>query len=34
MKALTVLYVLFIAGAFTGCASWLRAVWLRHREEP
>lgn len=34
MKALTVLYVLFLAGAFTGFASWARAVWLRHREEP
>ncbi len=34
MKALTVLYVLFLAGAFTGCAGYLRAAWLRHREEP
>ena len=34
MKALTVLYVLFIAGAFTGCASYLRAAWLRHKEGP
>ena len=33
MKADTVLYVLFIAGAFTGCAGYLRAVWLRHRED-
>ena len=34
MKALTVLYVLFLAGAFTGCASFARAAWLRHREGP
>ena len=34
MTALTVLYVLFLAGAFTGCAAWARAAWLRHREEP
>ena len=34
MKALTVLYVMFLAGAFTGGAAWLRAAWLRHREGP
>jgi hypothetical protein len=34
MRALTVLYALFLAGAFTGCVSWARAVWLRHREQP
>ena len=33
MKAVTVLYVLFLAGAFTGCAGYLRAAWLRHRED-
>ena len=33
MKGLTVLYVLFLAGAFTGCASYLRALVLRHRED-
>jgi hypothetical protein len=33
VKALPVLYVLFLAGAFTGCVSWARALWLRHREE-
>ena len=33
MRALTVLYVLFVAGAFTGCAAHLRALVLRHREE-
>ncbi len=33
MRALTVLYVLFVAGAFTGCATWLRVVRLRHRED-
>ena len=33
MKAATVLYVLFLAGAFSGCAATLRAAWLRHREE-
>ena len=33
MKAVTVLYVLFLAGAFTGCASYLRALWLRRRED-
>ena len=31
MKAVTVLYVVFLAGAFTGCAGSLRAAWLRHR---
>ncbi len=30
---LTVLYVLFLAGAFTGCAGYLRAAVLRHRED-
>jgi len=34
MEALTVLYVMLLAGAFTGCASWARAAWLRHREGP
>ena len=34
MKSATVLYVLFVAGALTGCAGYLRALWLRHREEP
>ena len=29
---LTVFYVLFLAGAFTGCAGYLRALVLRHRE--
>jgi hypothetical protein len=33
MRVLTVLYVLFLAGAFTGCAAWLRAAVLRHRDE-
>ena len=33
MRALSVLYVVFLAGAFTGCASYLRLVVLRHREE-
>ena len=33
MKAVTVLYVVFLAGAFTGCASYVRAVVLRHRED-
>ena len=33
MKAVTVLYVLFVAGAFTGCAGYLRALWLRHHED-
>ena len=32
MKAVTVLYVLFLAGAFAGSASYARAAWLRHRE--
>ena len=27
------LYVLFLAGAFTGCAGYLRAAWMRHRED-
>ena len=31
MKAVTVLP--FLAGAFTGCAGYLRAGWLRHRED-
>ena len=30
---MTVLYVMFLAGAFTGCAAHLRALVLRHREE-
>jgi hypothetical protein len=34
VKALTVLYVLFLAGSFTGCASWARLAWLRHKEQP
>ena len=29
----TVLYVLFLAGAFTGCAGYARAAWLRHRDD-
>ena len=33
MRAATVLYVLFLAGAFTGCAGYLRVRWLRHRED-
>ena len=33
MKATTVLYVLFLAGAFTGCVGWFRVLWLRHRED-
>ncbi|MCW2616614.1 MAG: hypothetical protein JWN08_3608 [Frankiales bacterium] len=33
MKAATVLYVMFVAGAFTGCAAHLRALWLRHGED-
>lgn len=33
MKVLTVLYVLFVAGSFTGCATLLRLGWLRHRED-
>ncbi len=33
MRALTVLYVLFLAGAFTGCAAWLRVAVLRHRDD-
>lgn len=32
MKALTVLYVLFLAGAFTGCVTWARLAWLRRRD--
>jgi hypothetical protein len=27
-----VVYVLFLAGAFTGGAAWLRALWMRHQE--
>jgi len=34
VKAATVLYVLFLAGAFIGCVGYLRAMWLRHREDP
>ena len=30
---MTVLYVLFLAGASTGCAAHVRALVLRHREE-
>ena len=30
---MTVLYVMFLAGAFTGCAAHLRVLWMRHREE-
>ena len=33
MTWLTVLYVLFVAGAFTGCAGYVRAALLRHRED-
>ena len=33
MRAATVVYVLFLAGAFTGCAGYARAAWLRHRED-
>ncbi len=29
---LTVLYVMFLAGAFTGCGGYLRLLVLRHRE--
>jgi len=29
---LVVLYLLFLAGAFTGCATFWRSVWLRHHE--
>ncbi len=34
MSALTVLYVMFVAGAFSGCGVLLRLARLRHREEP
>ena len=33
MSWLLVLYVMFLAGAFTGCATWLRLVRGRHQEE-
>ena len=33
MTGWTVLYVLFLAGAFRGCPAFLRAVRLRHQEE-
>lgn len=33
MRGLTVLYVLFLAGAFTGGAAWARVLLLRHRED-
>jgi hypothetical protein len=33
MEAVTVLYVLFLAGAFTGCAAWVRAALIRHRDD-
>ena len=32
MKAVTVLYVLLLAGAFVGCGANLRAMWMRHHE--
>ncbi len=32
-RVATVLYVLFLAGAFTGCAAHLRVAGLRHRDE-
>ena len=31
---MTVLYVMFLAGVFTGCAEHLRVLVLRHREQP
>ncbi len=27
-----VIYLLFLAGAFTGCGALLRLLWLRHQE--
>ena len=33
MDALTVVYVLFVAGAFTGCAAYARLLVARHRED-
>jgi hypothetical protein len=33
VKALTVLYVVFLAGSFTGCAAWARIAWMRHRDQ-
>ena len=33
MTELTVLYVALLGGAFTGCASYVRALLLRHRED-
>jgi hypothetical protein len=33
VRLLTVGYVLFVAGAFTGCAAWVRAAVLRHRDD-
>ena len=33
MRALTVLYVLFLAGGLTGCAAHLRVLKMRHEED-
>jgi hypothetical protein len=33
VEALTVLYVLFLAGAATGCGAFARLVLLGHRED-
>jgi hypothetical protein len=33
VKALTVLYVMALAGSFTGGAAWARIAWARHRED-
>ncbi len=27
-----VLYLLFLAGAFTGCGALARLLWMRHQE--
>jgi len=32
VKATTVLYVMFLGGAFTGCGAYLRVLFLRHKE--
>ena len=32
MKATTVLYVMFLAGAFTGAGAYLRVLVMRRRE--
>ena len=32
MTWLVVMYVIFLAGAFTGCATFWKTVWLRHHD--